>query len=73
MKLVSCEVGMFKMPGILVQNGDEEDAPNVTEEQLAEMEAWCNSEFGTGMRMNERLFSFRNLGQRDWFILRWSS
>jgi hypothetical protein len=72
MKLKTCEVGMFRLPGIIVENGDEEDSPDITEEQLKEMEDWCNSEFGTGMRMTGRLFSFRKESQRDWFVLRWS-
>ncbi len=73
MKLTKCEVGMFKLPGILVENDDnDENKTSVTEDQLKEMEDWCNSEFGKGMRMTERLFSFRKESQRDWFVLRWS-
>jgi hypothetical protein len=69
MKLKTCEVGMFKLPGIIIEADENE---TITEEQLKEMEDWCNSEFGKGMRMTERLFSFRKESQRDWFILRWS-
>ncbi len=69
MKIKTCEVGMFRLPGIVIEPEDEE---TITEEQLKEMEEWCNSEFGTGMRMTGRLFSFRKESQRDWFILRWS-
>lgn len=69
MKLKTCEVGMFRLPGIVIEAEDEE---TITEEQLKEMEDWCNSEFGTGMRMTGKLFSFRKESQRDWFILRWS-
>ena len=69
MILKTCEVGMFRLPGITIE-AEEEEA--ITEEQLKEMEDWCNSEFGKGMRMTERLFSFRKESQRDWFILRWS-
>ncbi len=73
MKLTKCEVGMFKLPGILIENDDDdENKTSVTEDQLKEMEDWCNSEFGKGMRMTERLFSFRKESQRDWFVLRWS-
>jgi len=73
MKLTKCEVGMFKLPGILIENDDDDEhKTSVTEEQLKEMEDWCNSEFGKGMRMTERLFSFRKESQRDWFVLRWS-
>jgi len=69
MKIVNCEVGMFRLPGIIIEAEEEE---TVTEEQLKEMEDWCNSEFGTGIRMTGKLFSFRKESQRDWFILRWS-
>ena len=69
MILKTCEVGMFRLPGITIEAEEEE---TITEEQLKEMEDWCNSEFGKGMRMSERLFSFRKPSQRDWFILRWS-
>ena len=69
MKLQTCEVGMFRLPGIIVEAEEEE---TISEEQLKEMEDWCNSEFGTGMRMTDKLFSFRKESQRDWFVLRWS-
>ena len=72
MKMKTCEVGMFRLPGVVVENDDDENATPVSEEQLKEMEDWCNSEFGSGIRMTDRLFSFRKESQRDWFILRWS-
>ena len=65
----TCEVGMFRLPGIVIEAEEDEI---ITEEQLKEMEDWCNSEFGKGMRMTDKLFSFRKESQRDWFILRWS-
>jgi hypothetical protein len=65
----TCEVGMFRLPGVVIESEEDE---TISEEALKEMEDWCNSEFGTGMRMTERLFSFRKESQRDWFILRWS-
>ena len=69
MILKTCEVGMFRLPGITIEAEEEE---TITEEQLKEMADWCQSEFGTGMRMTDKLFSFRKESQRDWFILRWS-
>ena len=69
MILKTCEVGMFRLPGITIEAEEEE---TISEEQLKEMEDWCNSEFGTGMRMTDKLFSFRKESQRDWFVLRWS-
>ncbi len=61
---------MFRLPGIIIEAEEDED---IDENKIKEMEEWCNSEFGTGMRMTDRLFSFRKESQRDWFILRWSS
>lgn len=69
MKLKTCEVGMFRLPGIVIEAEEDEV---ITEDLLKEMEDWCNSEFGTGMRMTDKLFSFRKESQRDWFVLRWS-
>ena len=69
MKMKTCEVGMFRLPGIVIEADEDE---TISEERLKEMEDWCNSEFGKGMRMSERLFSFLKPSQRDWFILRWS-
>jgi len=69
MKLTKCEVGMFKLPGIIVSANEDEE---LTPEQLQEIEEWCNSEQGTGKRMTDTLWSFRKESQRDWFVLRWS-
>jgi hypothetical protein len=69
MKLTQCEVGMFRLPGLVITP---EEGEELKEEQLKEMEDWCNSEFGKGMRMTDTLFSFRKESQRSWFILRWS-
>lgn len=60
---------MFRLPGVIIEAEEDE---TITEEQLKEMEDWCNSEFGTGTRMTDNLFSFRKESQRDWFVLRWS-
>lgn len=69
MKLTKCEVGMFKLPGIIVSaEKDEELKP----ELLAEIDQWSKTEQGTGKRMTDTLWSFRKESQRDWFILRWS-
>ena len=69
MKLTKCEVGMFKLPGIVVSANEDEE---LTPEQLQEIEEWSDSEQGTGKRMTDTLWSFRKESQRDWFVLRWS-
>jgi hypothetical protein len=60
---------MFRLPGVIIEAEQDE---TITEDQIKQMEDWCNSEFGTGMRMTDKLFSFRKESQRSWFILRWS-
>ena len=66
MKIETCQVGMFRLPGIVL------DKEEVTEEKLQEMDAWRLTEQGTGTRMTDLLWSFKTEAQRDWFILRWS-
>ena len=70
MKLKTCEVGMFRLPGVVVERP--EDTSDVNWELLlVEMEAWA-SETNCGKRMTDYLWSFRNEKQRDMFILKWS-
>lgn len=69
MILKTCEVGLFRLPGILIEAEEEEI---ITEEQLNEIADWSSSEHGTGRRMADKLWSFKTEAQRDWFILRWS-
>lgn len=71
MKLKTCEVGMFKLPGLIVERPDDW-SDEYWQQTLEEMDAWVASEQGTGTRMTEYLWSFRKESQRDWFILRWS-
>lgn len=71
MKLKTCEVGMFKLPGVIVER-PEDWSDDLWQKTQAEMDAWADSEQGTGKRMTESLWSFRKESQRDWFILKWS-
>jgi len=66
MKIKTCEVGLFKLPGVTL------DKEEVTPEVVAEMEEWLESEQGVGMKMTDYLWSFKTEAQRDWFILRWT-
>ncbi len=69
MKLTKCEVGLFKLPGIVIEKEKDEV---IDEKLLDSIDEWCKSEQGTGVRMTSTLWSFRKESQRDWFILRWS-
>jgi hypothetical protein len=57
--------GMFSLPGISF------DRDEISAEILAEMTEWVEKS-ECGMQMNERLFSFKNDGHRNFFILKWS-
>jgi hypothetical protein len=58
-------VGMFNLPGIAF------DKDEMTDELRDEMIKWSD-ESNYGMFMTDRLWSFKNEGQRDFFILRWA-
>lgn len=66
MKMERVEVGMFKLPGLVL------DKVEMTPDKILELDAWLETEQGTGKRMTDVLWSFRNEGQREWFILKWS-
>jgi len=69
MKMEKCEVGMFKLPGLVLTADEGEDN---FDEKLKEIEDWTKTEQGTGIRMTNNLWSFRKESQREWFILKWS-
>jgi hypothetical protein len=66
MKIETCQVGMFRLPGVVL------DKEEMTEAKLQEINEWRLTEQGTGTRMTDLLWSFKTESQRDWFILRWS-
>jgi hypothetical protein len=72
MKITSVEVGMFKLPGVVVER-PEDYSDELWQKTQEEMDVWAKSDQGTGKRMTETLWSFRKESQRDWFILKWTS
>ena len=60
----NCEVGPFKLPGLVFEPGQ------LSPELLEEMRAWAAAE-GVGMSTTDRLWSFKKEAHREWFILRW--
>ena len=63
MKNVEC--GPFRLPGISFGRDE------MTDDLRDEMIEWAESS-NCGMYMTDRLWSFKNEGHRDFFILRWS-
>ena len=64
-KLSACEVGPFRLPGVRI------DLNQFTTEQVADMRVWAE-ENGAYGDADTGIFSWRDKGKRDWFILRWS-
>lgn len=58
-------VGMFKLPGISF------DRDEMTDDLRDKMIEWADSS-NCGIYMTDRLWSFKNEGHRDFFILRWT-
>ena len=61
----NCEVGPFRLPGIVFNKGE------LPADLLAEMQDWASKE-GVGMSMTDRLWSFKKKSHREWFVLRWA-
>ena len=62
-KLETCEVGMFRLPGVKI------DLEQFTQEQIKEMEDFARE---SGAFIGGGLYSWKNAGKRDWFILKYS-
>lgn len=63
-KIETCEVGMFRLPGVKL------DLEQFTESELKEVEEFAK-ESGAFIG-NSGLYSWKNAGKRDWFILKYS-
>lgn len=70
LKLKTCEVGLFRLPGVVIEKPEDISETNWLA-LLEEMDAWAH-ETNCGKRMTDVLWSFRNEKQRDMFILKWS-
>lgn len=62
-KLETCEVGMFRLPGVKI------DLEQFNEDQIKEMEEFARE---SGAFIGSGLYSWKNAGKRDWFILKYS-
>lgn len=63
-KIETCEVGMFRLPGVKL------DLEQFAEDELKEIEEFAK-ESGAFIG-NDGLYSWKNAGKRDWFILKYS-
>jgi hypothetical protein len=64
-KIETCEVGMFRLPGVKL------DLEQFTEDQINEMRSWAKDN-GAYTDPGNGLFSWKDPAKRDWFILKWS-
>lgn len=63
-KLETCEVGLFRLPGVKV------DLNQYSETDVKEMISWAR-ENDAYIVEDKGLFSWKKEAKRDWFILRW--
>ena len=63
--MTECEVGMFRLPGIVFDRGQ------ISDKLANDMEQWSKDN-NCGIRMTERLWSFKSEKKRGVFVLRWS-
>lgn len=63
-KIETCEVGLFRLPGVKV------DLNQYHEDDIKEMLAWARDNDAYVVE-DKGLFSWRKEAKRDWFILRW--
>lgn len=63
-KIETCEVGLFRLPGVKV------DLNQYHEDEVKEMLAWAKDNDAYVVE-DKGLFSWRKEAKRDWFILRW--
>ena len=71
MKFDMVEIGMFRLPGIVIQE-DEEN--KVTEEQLTNLREWASEDpkaRGKEINPSKNIWMFKNDKQRNYFIMRW--
>lgn len=66
MKIVNVEVGLFRLPGVVLQQSE------LTEDMTQEINTWCMQN-NCGKQMTGVMWSFKKQTQRDMFILKWSS
>lgn len=59
------KTGIFELPGISF------DKTEMSDELRDQMKSWAE-ETQCGMYLTDRLWSFMDEGERDWFLLRWS-
>lgn len=63
LEMKQCRVGLFELPGVKFDTA-------VDAKLLDQMIKWSEQNH-CGTCINDKLWSFRNEQQRDWFIIRW--
>ena len=71
MKFEMVEIGMFRLPGLMVVDDDENP---VREEDIVAMREWAAEDpkkHGKEVIQEKRVWAFKNEKQRNYFIMRW--
>jgi len=71
MKFKTIEVGIFRLPGLMIE--EDEEHP-IREEDLTEMRAWAAEDpkkHGKELIPAKNIWAFKNDKQRNYFIMKW--
>ena len=73
MKFNMIEVGLFRLPGVVVMPNEDEDAPPIPESTFEEMRAWAE-QHKCGKEVNEgkHIWMFKKEKERNFFLMRWA-
>lgn len=70
MEVKMVELGLFRLPGIVIEENEDE---KLSLETLTEMREWSKEhKCGQEINPNKMIWSFKNEKQRNFFLMRWA-
>lgn len=66
------EVGMFRLPGLMIAKDEDEDAQPVSEETFSQIREWCvQHKCGKEINETKHVWMFKKEKERNFFLMRW--
>lgn len=70
MEVKMVELGLFRLPGLVIEDTEEE---TLSLETILEMREWSKTyNCGKEVNANKKIWSFKNEKQRNFFLMRWA-
>lgn len=70
MKFKMVDIGMFKLPGVVIEKNEDED--DLLRGILDEVREWTSEhKIGKEINCDKNIWMFKNDNQRNFFIMRW--